>query len=39
MGEGEDVSGLPDMLRALEDNTTLLSLNLGNNKLENAIGT
>jgi len=38
MGEGEDVSGLPDLLKALEGNTCLLSLNLANNKLENAIG-
>lgn len=38
MGEGEDVTGLPEMLRALEGNTCLLSLNLANNKLENAIG-
>jgi hypothetical protein len=28
-----------EMLRALEENKTLLSLNIGNNKLETAIGT
>lgn len=39
MGDGEDVSGLPDLLKALESNKCLLSLNLANNKLENAIGT
>lgn len=36
--DGEDFTGLPDMLRALESNTTLLSLNLANNKLEPQIG-
>lgn len=38
-GEGEDVLPMSEMLRALEENTTLLGLNIGNNKLENAIGT
>lgn len=37
--ETEDIDGLIDMLRSLEKNTSLLSLNLGNNKLQKAIGT
>ena len=37
-GDGEDFQGLQEMLRALEDNTSLLSLNLANNKLEPPIG-
>ena len=37
-GDGEDFPGLQEMLRALEHNTVLLSLNLANNKLEAPIG-
>jgi len=36
--DGEDFPGIQEMLRALEDNKTLLSLNLANNKLETQIG-
>ena len=37
--EGDDCKDMIDMLRSIEENKTLLSLNLGNNKLEVAIGT
>ena len=37
-GDGEDFPGIQEMLRALEENKSLLSLNLANNKLEPAIG-
>lgn len=37
--DGEEVKEMIEMLRALEENKTLLSLNIGNNKLEVAIGT
>jgi hypothetical protein len=36
--DGADNQALPQLLRALHHNTTLLSLNLGNNKLEAPIG-
>ena len=37
-GDGEDFPGLQEMIRSIEQNKTLLSLNLGNNKLEPPIG-
>ena len=36
--DGEDNAGILELLRALEENKSLISLNLGNNKLEEAIG-
>ena len=36
--DGEESGGVEDMIQALATNTTLLSLNLGNNKLDDTIG-
>ena len=36
--EGEENQGVEDMIQALAQNTTLLSLNLANNKLDEQIG-
>ncbi len=37
-GDGDDHSGVVDLIVALESNKSLISLNLGNNKLEAPIG-
>ena len=36
--DSDDAKGMIELIHALSKNTTLLSLNLGNNKLEQAIG-
>ena len=36
--DGEEAGGVEDMIQALTTNTSLLSLNLGNNKLDDTIG-
>ena len=36
--DGDSTTGIEEMIRALSTNTTLLSLNLGNNKLDEQIG-
>lgn len=38
VGDGEDTPGILDLISALEENDTLISLNIGNNKLEASIG-
>lgn len=38
VGDGEDTPSMIELISALEENDTLISLNLGNNKLEKPIG-
>jgi len=37
--DGEDNTGIIEFISALEKNKSLISLNLGNNKLDTPIGT